>query len=312
MNLSGFYVIAVISNPVRYKSRVALFQKFQKEMIDAGVELIVVEQAYGERPFEVSHSSHPHHLQIRTTSEIWHKEAMINLGVNYLTTQIDPNWKYMAWIDADISFTRPDWVVETIHQLQHHDVVQMFQTAIDLGPKGEAFGRYEGFAWAYNEGRFNSKTTKYTSFHPGYAWAITRPAYEAVGGLIETAVLGAGDRHMAYGLVGMMKDSLNEGLHPNYAVSLLEWEKRAERYIQRDVGYVAGNIIHHWHGKKADRRYHDRWKILIENQFDPNMDLKRDSQGLLTLDVISPRQMKLRDDIRKYFRARNEDSIDTV
>ena len=55
----------------------------------------------------------------------------------------------------------------------------------------------------------------------------------------------------------------------------------------------------------------DRWKILTENQFNPNTDIKRDWQGLFQLeDHGDMRSIKLRDDIRKYFRARNEDSID--
>ena len=45
----------------------------------------------------------------------------------------------------------------------------------------------------------------------------------------------------------------------------------------------------------------------MDNKYDPVADLKRDWQGLLSLDR---RRTKLRDDIRKYFRARNEDSID--
>ena len=35
-------------------------------------------------------------------------------------------------------FTRTDWVQETLHQLQHFDVVQMFSTYSDLGPKHKA------------------------------------------------------------------------------------------------------------------------------------------------------------------------------
>jgi hypothetical protein len=185
-----------------------------------------------------------------------------------------------------------------------------FQTALDLGPHGETFGKYEGFAWAYVEGRFTPKTFKYTSFHPGYSWAMTREAFNAVGGLIETAIMGAGDRHMAYGLVGFMKESINPGLTPAYSTGLMQWQERAEKFIQRNLGYVHGTVIHHWHGKKKDRRYHDRWRVLIDNQFDPNLDLKRNDQGVLELVVITPRQIKLRDDIRKYMRARSEDSID--
>lgn len=315
-DLKKFWVVAVISNSVRYKKRVELFKRFQLEMKQAGAQLIVVELAYGQRPYEVTDSKNRQHLQLRSQSEIWHKENMINLGVRRLS-EVAPDWEYFAFIDADISFVpshhfadRQNWINETVHQLQHHNIVQMFQTAIDLGPTGEAFGKYDGFAWAYVEGKFNPNTYKYTSFHPGYAWAMRRELFNNLSGLIETAILGAGDRHMAYSLVGMVEASIHPGLSPNYATNLIQWQTLAERFNHRDLGYVQGTILHYWHGKKSDRRYHDRWAILVNNQYDPTTDLRRNDQGLLELVVITPRQIKLRDDIRKYFRARNEDSID--
>jgi len=37
------------------------------------------------------------------------------------------DWKYGAWWDADFHFTRHDWALEAIHQLQLYDFVQCFQ-----------------------------------------------------------------------------------------------------------------------------------------------------------------------------------------
>jgi hypothetical protein len=32
-----------------------------------------------------------------------------------------PNdWKYVAWVDADVNFTNPHWVRVTVQQLQHY------------------------------------------------------------------------------------------------------------------------------------------------------------------------------------------------
>lgn len=68
-------------------------------------------------------------------------------------------------------------------------------------------------------------------------------------------------------------------------------------------------IYHHWHGRKGARQYWDRWKILETNDFDPYHDVKRDSQGLWQLiDHGDDRSLKLRDQIRAYFRQRSEDS----
>ena len=52
-----------------------------------------------------------------------------------------------------------------------------------------------------------------------------------------------------------------------------------------------------------------RGKILVENGYSPYTDIKYDAQGVLQLETWEPRQLKLRDQIRAYFRMRNEDEI---
>jgi hypothetical protein len=56
--------------------------------------------------------------------------------------------------------------------------------------------------------------------------------------------------------------------------------------------------------EQTKRGYPDRWKILRDQDFDPQRDLHRDWQGLYQL---APHRIGLRDGIRGYFRSRNED-----
>ena len=84
-------------------------------MEELGVQLIVVEQAFGRRPFVITERDNPFHVQLRTDQELWHKENMINIGIQHLC-QIDPDWKYIAWIDGDIRFQRSDIILETAQQ----------------------------------------------------------------------------------------------------------------------------------------------------------------------------------------------------
>jgi uncharacterized protein YeaC (DUF1315 family) len=114
---------------------------------------------------------------------------------------------------------------------------------------------------------------------------------------------------MAMSLVGKGKESIQKQMHPDYFDMVLAWEARANQHIRRRVGYVKGNIVHFWHGKKRDRKYHDRWQILIKHQYSPYRSVYRDWQGLLQFDIDA---IELRNDIKKYFRARNEDSIDLI
>lgn len=322
--LKDFVVVTCISNPVRYKSRYELYKKFADMCYYAGVKLITIEMAFGDRPFVITERDNLHHLQVRSVDELWHKENMLNLAMQY-SLQIYPDTKYFAWVDADVMPTRPpkEWFEETWHQLQHYHVVQMFEHSIDLDPNYNQVGeRRQGFIAKYFENGFRrpDKAGRWQTYdggsygttqgHTGFAWAATKEAISSVGGLVDKAILGAGDWHMAHAFIGAVDMSLPHLSSPKYAEYLHQWQTLCERYIKRDVGFVSGTIYHYWHGKKADRKYWDRWRILNDNHYDPDRDLKPDAQGLLQLESWEPRQLMLRDQIRMYFRQRNEDSID--
>lgn len=302
--LRHFYVVCVISNPVLYESRYALYRQFIQEMTALGVQVMTVEVAFGDRLFEVTEPGNPFNIQLRTWDELWHKENMINLGISRLPS----DWEYVGWFDADISFLNKDVIKDAIQALQHYMFIQPWQNAIDMGPNGETLATHNSFCWSY----WSHKPfgTDYAIWHPGYAWCARREALEAVGGLIDIGILGSGDRHMATALLGKVGASYNHNVHKNYSRVLEEWQTKAERHIKRDIGFCAGTITHHFHGAKRFRGYKERWNILVENQFNPETDIKRDTQGLWQLEVHSPRQIELRDDIRRYFRSRNEDSVD--
>lgn len=315
INIDKFWVIAVISNPVRFNRRYELYNQFEHHIRLSGVNLLVVETQQGDRPFQVTDSKNPFHLQLRTFDELWIKERMVNLGIQRLPS----DWEYVAWIDADIEFVRKDWARETVHQLQHYMIVQMFSQAIDLGPNLEPLQTHQGFVKMYHENFFNGpQGAGYGGYyqptndfwHPGYCWAARREAIDSLGGLFDTAILGAGDHHMALSLIGRAKKSVPKNIGEKYLNEILIWEQRAEVHLKRDIGFVPTTILHYWHGKKKDRKYVERWDIITKNNFDPDDDLKTDWQGLWELEVLTDRQRRLRDEIRGYFRARNEDSID--
>ena len=321
-HLKDFYVIAVMTNPERFKVRPRLFKEFMTRMEKYGAKLFVVEGAFGTRDFEVTDPSNPRHIQVRTDTELWHKENLINIGISRLPA----NWQYVAWIDGDIDFVRPDWMEETVHELQHHDFVQLFEDAVDLGPDHQIISTHKSFMACYKKGmkyksthgtennnnnfyghyNYYGKNGTGNYWHPGYAWAATRNAINMVGGLFDHSIMGAGDHHMACSLIGHGKNSIPRGISPHYKKLVLSWEERALR-LHKNVGYIKGMIYHYWHGKKSDRKYKDRWAVLIDNKFDPTNDIHKDWQGAWSL---FPGHDKLRDDMRMYFQARNEDSID--
>ena len=321
MDRENFYVISVMTNPERYAQRPKLFKEFMARMQNYKVNHVVVECVQGDRPYEVTDDKNPMHIQLRTRSVLWMKENLVNIAI----ARLPQNWKYVAWIDGDVDFVNPDWVEDTLHELQHAPVVQLFEHAIDLGPDHEFLNKWESFGSCYvknkpfrgskqewdNQGDEGYYFGQYGNtgeyWHSGYAWAATRVCIDGFGGLLDFAIAGAGDHHMACSIVGKANHSVPKNIHPNYIKLLKEWEMRAIRTAHQHMGFVKGTLVHYWHGKKRDRQYRGRWEILTKNKFDPTRELHKDSQGLW---VLHPSNNKLRDDLRKYFQSRNEDSID--
>jgi hypothetical protein len=159
-------------------------------------------------------------------------------------------------------------------------------------------------------------------WHSGYAWAARRSAIDTLGGLLDFAPLGSSDFYMAWALIGELGGHLyqdvadkvraSRGFQQAYIDALLDWQERAS-LLRKDVGYVPGLLTHSWHGPKAARGYNTRENILIDNGFTPAVDLKRDWQGVWQLrDDGTERSVRLRDQIRAYFRSRSEDDIAKV
>jgi len=307
------HVAAVYSNPCRWASRTRLFNDFRRHMANLpNVRLYVGELAYGDRPFEVTSASHPDDLQLRTREVLWHKECLLNLVVN----RFDQGWEYGACSDGDFTYTRHDVAIETIHQLQRYDWVQMFSAYTDLSREHRPMRLSKSFATRYVSGELDGRILKGSSYDSkggvgatGGAWAFRRESFDACGGLLDTCILGSGDWHMAFGLAGV------PDVHPNvaemtkcgerYAESIRTWQSRAARAVRQNIGVVDCHAIHHFHGSKHHRGYGERWKILRDNDFNPHTDIHRDSHGVWQL---NREKTKLRDEIRRYFDSRSEDS----
>jgi len=297
----NLHVICVVSNPCLYKKRYELAIKFIRKMLKTdNVILYVVELAYGGEDFYVTKSNNPRHLQIRTRSApLWHKENMINIGVKKL---LPPEWKAFAWIDADIEFDSPTWSVDTLKVLNgYKDVVQLFSHAVDMDKKGYTLNTFSGFGYNYEMGK-KYVLGRLDYWHPGFAWACTRKAYEKMEGLYDISILGSGDHNMAYSYIFNASESLNANVHINYLQSLEEFQQRA---CKLRLGYVPGVIRHFYHGSKKNRKYRERWQILVNHQYSPMKHITRNADGLLVPTLECPQG--LLDDIMQYFRERNED-----
>lgn len=309
------HVVAVYFNHHRYENLRLNFDRFRDHMQELGVTLHVVELQVGSMPFEVTEEGNIHHIRLRSDCELFHKENLVNIGVAQSVAKNYPDWKYVAWVDADVTFLNPNIALDTIHQLNRYSVVQMWSKAIDLGPdteplhfkvgKNESDAVVSSFAYCYREKKIaNYQYTTATTWHPGYAWAMNRQTWDSIGGLLDISILGAGDHHMAWAFAGRAHQGIHGASSDDYKKQCLQYLYSAKHVVNSNLGYVKGTILHHWHGRKVQRKYIERWSISIDNNFEPSTDLVRRPDGLLELAGNKP---QLRDDIRAYFEARNDD-----
>lgn len=301
----------MLSNVERYRVRWKLFSDFARRVHHAGALLYVVEVATGNREFAVTEPNNPRHLQLRSTSDIWHKEAALNALV---AARLPQSWKYLCWADTDISWARDDWADEILQLLQRYAIVQPWSQALDLDAKHHVMSTMWSYAYCWTHGfpRKNTPPTYYhegkkvVHFHPGFVWACTREAFDTFGRLMDFPILGSADFLMACGITGDVNDALHLPYNPRYKEMILKWQTDAAG-LNKNFGFMDGVILHHWHGGKKQRRYRDRTDILIDNDFNPDTDLKRDWQGLYAL---TGNKTSLRDQIRAYMAQRNEDSVE--
>jgi hypothetical protein len=326
-----FWVVSVHSNAVRYESRWRLDRDFDQHMQDSGVKHVKVELAFGSRPFEVTELGNPYHVQIRCRGdmEIWQKENLQNCGVQRVF-DLDPEVFGIATIDADVRFTRmnpfhgdvADWVNEACHQLEHHQAIQLWSHSIDLGPNHEVMAHAKSFCFQYLNDIAIPENKSYGYWHTGYAWAWKREALELLcgpignGPFLSFAPLGSADFYQGWALIGQLQNHLyqdvgstyhrQKGFTPEYIRWLMNWQERAQQ-LKANIGCVMGSLQHFWHGNKIDRGYNTREFILIDGRFNPHTDIRYNRHGILELVVHSHRQIKMRDQIRAYYRKRNED-----
>lgn len=331
------HVAVAYSNPFRWRTRRELMNNFRDHMqAQPNVVLHVGELAYGDRPWEVTSPDNPLDLQLRLQdSPLFLKENILNAVIR----RFPPNWRYGAIIDADFVMTRQDWALEAVHQLQFYDWVQLFSSYADVSgntlgngyqplrvnssfalnwhrngyklPNGYGNGGWKvnspnDFCYDYGAAIGEGKPPKagLAVGATGGAWAFTRRGFDIVGGLLDICICGHGDWFMTFGLVSELAPetglpSYTEG----YRRAIVAWQQRAAK-LQKNIGYVDNFAVHHFHGSKQRRFYTSRYRILIENAFDPQADLTTNWQGIYMLTGNKP---ALRDGMRRYMIERSED-----
>jgi len=316
--LSGsFWGITTFYNPADYKNKYVNYKLFREKSKEQGLKLIAVELAFEDKPFELKKTDAEIVVQIRGNESniLWQKEALLNIGLKHLPKGCDK----VAWLDCDIIFKNNNWIKETSKLLEEYIVVQPFAWALKLGEGVHevknldkiALGQgimQKSYGIGYGVSKFGKTIRDGESLiahgHTGFSWAFRKELLDKCG-FYDKAILGGGDLAMAfayYDFNGINLDEVfpNKSFRNNYD----PWRKKICKKNHKSVYFTPGYIFHLWHGDVKDRQYFKRSQILKENDYDPVLDVKKDSLGLLFWASNKP---ELHSAVKRYFLARKEE-----
>jgi len=283
-------------NPQNYQQQRVNYFRFREQL---GRPLTTVELSFSG-DFAIDDS-----IRIRgfrNLHALWQKERLLNIAIGALPDRFDA----VAWLDADLVFLNPNWYRDTIAALEQYPIVQMAERIhhTDRSFAIEADRTLETFGWSQVHA---DKVPAGKWYHTGFAWAATRDAISE--GLWDLDILGGGDAAMAFAWTGSPDKWTTRYRSPGQPDcplrrTFIRWAERNGPRAGRRVGYVPGEIVHLWHGDKANRKYVERTQLLIDQQFDPETDLQASSAGLWEWTGSKP---QLQADVLEYFAARRED-----
>jgi hypothetical protein len=271
-------VILVCYNYAGYASRYAGVRAAQARFAaTSAVTVYTVELAYGDAPFRVTSGADPRHWQVRlrgTDDEppLWHKLNLVNVAVARLLPR---NWRAFCFVDSEVVFANATWAQDTLRAFMSgsFDVLQPFSHV-------SAYGSNYVSVAAREVGLEGSNAT-----HAGYAWAVTRGAFDAMGGLYDRTVTGGDDSVTALAFAGEAGKVYYEATWGRLGTTAMTHDWYADIAALRSrtrgfrVGAVPGTISHIEHGRLDDKGYVLMMKLgrLLE----PRRHLQYNSDGLL-------------------------------
>jgi hypothetical protein len=309
-----FWCITTHFNPARSKSRLENYGIFEEALRRQRANLLTVELAFEDHPFQLPAAETT--LRLRGRSMLWQKERMLNWAM----TRLPAECRYFAWLDADILLGNDDWIEMAVSQLQKVHAVHLFEKIVYLPPGHKTtrlrfepvwqnnlgYGVYKhGIAWqakAYPDWLELRRRGQLHYSVPGGAWAARRDVIANIG-LYDRHVLGGNDTIFADALLGAW------GIHGYLTNSgdrlrrdALIWGQTLAR-TNPTYSYLPQDAFHLFHGSLDDRQYVRRDQLLLDHDFDPQADIRRDG------DVFewTSNKPRLHAAVADYFSSRKED-----
>jgi len=220
-------------------------------------------------------------IQLDEGDVMWQKERLLNVALGALP----PDCTAVAWLDCDVVLLGEEWVDRTLDLLERRQLVQPFSNVGETRPGARFIEPIEGrgrpsFASQYARGEIGEQelaTWRVGSdpvpLHCGYAWAARREFLDTHG-FYDASILGGATREIATAALGDLDALVACRARTTTQVEhLLAWAKPFAADVAGDIGYVEGDLLHLWHGDAGDRGYGVRYRILVDNCFNPHLDI---------------------------------------
>ena len=315
-------VISCYFNSQKYQSRARNFEVFYRQLKRSNVNYLIAECAFGDEAFELPDD--PRIVRLRSKHPLWQKEVLLNT----LVKRLPSSCRYVFWLDADVLFTNPNWMVKAVELLKTRRICQPFSIAVrlkkdevepafeaetelkrldSLSSQSNERNTWRSFAYNFAE---NPKAANSSMFdvhgHTGFAWGARREVLEAAP-LFDRAIVGTADHIIAHAAVGQIPSECVEKAFTDLKArnQIYDWSRNFNRAAANSIGYVSGELWHLWHGELQNRRYLPRTRELSEMDFDLD-DLKTNQDGLYE---IPEHKKGVIEWISDYFFSRKEDEI---
>lgn len=254
----------------------------------------------------------PGTIKFQTDQLLWQKERVINFAVQKLPESI----KYVAFIDGDILFPDENWVFKAKDKLNSTNdlMLQLFSTVYYL-PRNHCKynGYYSYFNYSVGKNIFDSngienykKDFLSDSFYyanPGMAWMCKKETI-LKNPLYDKCIIGGGDTINLINWLGIKNSDNIPFVKKNKKKNqIFVDELKIMKDILLNIDCLDSPIFHLNHGNKINRQYKTRLDILEKYNFNPTTDLTIE-QGLYR---YTGSNSGILNDIKEYFRQRNED-----
>ena len=176
-------IIACYFNPQNNPYRLKAFQIWYESIKHLNHR--IVECVIGDSQAQLDYIQSPYISKVNTKNLLWHKESLLNK----IISELPKEFKYIFWLDADVTFTNKNWLVDSVKKMKEgFNLVQPFEYCIHLDqdqtePHFDVTHEYEyvsnpkskhpkmWMSFGANHAKGNSGNENYDAHgHVGFAW----------------------------------------------------------------------------------------------------------------------------------------------